>query len=259
VVFDRLPLETEAGARTATDALETIRAEVSRLTTACGFHVHVDPRPCDFSDVASLYHLWNGVEDILYRLAGAGWAGGHRGDNYCRAVPKGLLTSKAIGAGMARQRYYGLNLENITRAMLSCECGAMRWGSWSECECRSIRQPTVEFRVWNATRTVRKAHAYVALSLGLVAAAHRTHFDVKRVGTLAWNGEGYRHPAGRTDKALRRVLALPMTTFDRECVMALVRGSSVPDVIGAARMTAIETQYGNGAAAPGPFDAAMEV
>lgn len=244
VIYSMLPLGTENGAARARDYWQAVRDTGARVNYHCGFHVHVDPRPCDFSSLASLYHLWNGVEDVLYRLGGAGYARGHRGTHYCDTIPKGYVLDKDVGAIMQRGRG-GLNLANVTRAMFECRCGAMRFGVFSECTC-DLSMPTVEFRVWNGTRNLRKGHAYIALSLGMVAEAQRIRYDRKRCGILEWQGEGNHPAAGREMKALERVLNLPMSPFDREQVLYTVRRSSIPAVIGAGNMATIETRYGTG-------------
>lgn len=248
VVYSMLPLATAQGAQEARDVWQAVKDYTSRVTTACGMHVHVDPTPCDFSVLQSLYHLYNGLEDPLYRLGGSGYTTGHRDNGYCPATPKGHERAYDIGSAMGRDRY-GLNLSRILRAMLRCTCGAAQYGAWSECRCGHA-STTVEFRVWNGTRNARKAHGYIALSLGLVAEASRIRYDRKRVGVLEWVGESSSPAPSRMLKATERILSLPMSAFDRECVMYLVRGSTIPRVIGTAGMAALEAQFGTGGAVP---------
>lgn len=245
VVYSRQPLHTTDGAADVRDVWDGVKAFGARVNPSCGFHVHVDPRPCDFSAIQSLYHLWNGLEDPLYRIGGAGHRAGHRGTSYCPVTPKGLEGAIGVGTGMEGGRF-GLNLSRIMRAMLSCRCGAMRYGAWSECTCDPAAA-TVEFRVWNGTLNPRKAHAYIALSMGLVAAAARTRYDRKRVGVMPWAGETRTPAPSRMVKATERILSLPMTAFDRECVFYAIRQSSIPSVIGAAGMDALAARYASGA------------
>jgi len=243
VIYSMMPLQTAQGAQEVQGYWDNVKAFGARVNSSCGFHVHVDPTPCDFSAIQSLYHLWNGLEDPLYRIAGAGHRNGHRGTAYCPVTPKQLTGAVDVGGGMAGGRF-GLNLSRVLRSMLQCSCGAVRYGAWSECSCGNDAG-TVEFRVWNGTLNARKAHAYIALSLGLVAESQRIRYDRKRVGELPWTGRESHAPTGsRMRKAVERILSLPMSAFDRECVLYCVRNSSIPGVIGSEGMRTLSDRYG---------------
>jgi hypothetical protein len=152
-----------------------IQNEHVKLDLRCGLHIHVGAERASMIGAYNLHHLYTFLEDVLFRLGAAKWSVHRtlvqeRGMHYCATVPKN--DSKArFARAMEGNRYYGLSFSNYLEAMLTrCECGAVRYDSWDECEC-NLGKCTFEFRLFNTTANQRKIHAYLALCQALVAKA----------------------------------------------------------------------------------------
>lgn len=241
IIFSRLHLDNPSTARRAESALHVVQSAltsgVARLDSRCGFHVHVgigyddvSGSPCyGMGAVESLYHLWNHVEDVVFRLASANWARHRtdRGNTYGGATRKGLTGAVGIGQRLQRDRL-ALNLQGFLASRASCSCGAFQFGDWAACTCPSTPKPTVEFRVFNATANTRKVRAYCALALALVAYAERHACTPDSHPVNEWRG------SARLDEAtaapvLRFILRdLPLTDAEREdlryCAFHSMRG-----------------------------------
>ncbi len=131
IIYSRLALHTPSVASRLDECLELLdglrdEGYVS-FSSSAGFHVHVGlDRPTLYTarQASSLYHLFNHLEDALYRIAAAGWAR-HRIEGsspYAPVNPKGhVRTADALDA-MSRNRG-GLNLQNYLSARSMCRCG----------------------------------------------------------------------------------------------------------------------------------------
>lgn len=199
IVFSRLHLldrsEAIAYARSAT-ALAMLHADRAlKVGMRAGHHVHVSAldgsgRKMTPADLVSLYSIYMHCEDVLYRLAAAGWRS-HRSDvdssysGSMHRVPGGLpKTPKNVGNAIGGARYQGVNISPYVAHMRSCRCGAFQYGAWNECECGD-NNATIEWRLWNAAVSPRKIRAYIAISAVLTDAAATT--DASEVEHLAEN------------------------------------------------------------------------
>ena len=223
IIYSRLRLDSPRVARRLEDALSVVQNLISEdeigLDSRCGFHIHVglsysEGVPCySMESVVSLYHLWNYVEDVVFRLASANWRH-HRTEradcNYAPPTPKNLAGVRSVGRGMQRERG-ALNLSNFLAARGYCSCGAFDFGTWSECTC-PLEKATVEFRVFNATANKRKIRAYTALCLALVAYAERNTCTAETHPVAAWRGTSMLDSADRLRAA---ALHSPGTSSDR--------------------------------------------
>lgn len=256
IIFSKMRLNNPAIARKLEDGQNVIqdalRSGDVKLDTRCGFHVHVglgytpaetdrrtgetttrEARCYSMSALQSLYHLWNHLEDTIYRLASANWQN-HRTEvasyNYARAPQKGLRGAVQIGRIMQGDRY-ALNLSNFLGARGYCQCGAFDFGDWSECTCSELPKATVEFRVFNATANKRKIRAYIALCLALVAYAEQNEVSAESHPEFGWQGtRGL--DSERSDAALRFILhKLPLTEQEREDIRYCAERSSLRDVV----------------------------
>lgn len=235
LIYDRLRLDTVAGTATLRQGNQIVREMIEggtvALTNACGFHIHIDARGLSSRNLASLLNLWNHAEDVIYRLASARW-NNHRdevtGSDYSPPPPKpDATTSHARALRSMRNGRYGLNLSPILSAAGMCNCGAFAFEDWASCTCTNLPQPTVEFRVFNATANPRKIRAYVVLAVSMVEHA-RTH----RITPPAYPPNPWRGTSLLSENATVRPLRyllnnLPLTARDREDLIYLVRHSSL--------------------------------
>lgn len=197
IIYSRLNLSKNEVAARLEGALNTVRGTISdghsRLTLQCGGHIHVDlgsseleaGRRYGMEDVESLYHVWNHLEDVIYRLGAANWSF-HRtmaGNHYVDGVRKGLGGRGNIGRYFEETRG-AINFANFLASRGYCRCGAFTFEDWSACTC-DLPKATVEFRVFNSTANLRKIHAYTALSLALVEFSKR---NTVRADDLPVNG-----------------------------------------------------------------------
>ena len=241
VIYSRLRLDHPMIARRLESALlvmqETIQDGDASLSSSCGFHVHVglgysDGIPCySMQAVESLYHLWNHLEDTIFRLGSANWSK-HRTEisdsNYSPATHKGLTGTTRIGRTLQSGRS-ALNLSHFLSARGSCHCGAFDFGSWSECTC-DLSKPTVEFRVFNATANKRKIRAYVALCLALVAYAESNTVTEESHPCNEWQGTD--NVNTDSEELLRFILrTLPLTENEREDIRYCAERSSLKKVV----------------------------
>lgn len=254
IIFSRLHLQDPQVARRSESALHVVQSALSngtaRLDSRCGFHVHVGigyddvtGAPCyGMGAVQSLYHLWNHVEDVVFRLASANWARHRtdRGNSYGAATRKGLTGAVGIGSRLRRDRL-ALNLQAFLASRASCQCGAFEFGDWAVCTCAGTPKPTVEFRVFNATANARKVRAYCALSLALVAYAEANTCTPDSHPVNAWAGSA-RLDEATAGQVLRFILRdLPLTDPEREdlryCAETSMRGGpgSLRPIVGAIR------------------------
>lgn len=207
IIYSRFNLARSEDVKRVSKAVACIRAlretELVKTTTAAGTHIHIGAIDENGENVfgpaqmASLYEIFSFTEEVLFQLATAGWQY-HRdqGGEFARALTK---YDKVSAGKIARSfthhdhRYFSLNFLRLLDAARHCVCGACISGDWQDCECGTLKNGTVEWRVFNATTKPETLHAWVLLSHGLTAAA----FD-HQLGTLepnAWQQtDEKRHP-----------------------------------------------------------------
>lgn len=206
-----------------------IRTKNVQLDARCGGHMHVDARGLDMHNLASLYFLWGGLEDTLFRIGSARWQN-HRSvtynNNYAGVVPKGYTTRRDIWSAM-RDGRESLNMTPYLHSRQQCQCGATAIGAWDECTC-SLRKPTIEFRVWNTTANRKKINAYSALSLSLIEWARRNTVRAGEVPANEWRAIGPdRHRSKwATDFILTQ---LPLTDEERGAVQYCIDHSTLAE------------------------------
>jgi len=215
-----------------------------KIGYAAGLHVHVDMTRETFATIRALYLVFNHLEDCLYRLASAGYRqhrDGYTGSDYSVPPRKGLRTAVEIDRAFRHGRG-GLNLSNYLESVLQCECGASRLGAWDECTC-TTRQPTVEFRLWNATTRPRKVHAYCALSHALVEWAHNNPgAKVERLSERPY-APNRPNPA-QLRASLSFILGkLPLSASERVSILWTARRSSILTVCGADFLNELDERY----------------
>lgn len=129
----------------------------------CGLHVHVGATDLSDNQLGRLYALMHHHEAILYRLA-CGRRSEHRGYNnnfdYCRPMSAfdnpvearelaRLKSAQVKSSPIAYNKYIAANMMPIERL------------------------GTVEFRLWESTRSRRRLRFYIKLSIALVQRAKR--------------------------------------------------------------------------------------
>jgi hypothetical protein len=160
-----------------------------------GTHIHIGAVPAGRdmysptsqvfgpAQMAALYEIFTFCEDVLFRLAAAGWAS-HRGTRYTQLFPKesGMNAGK-LAKTAQRSRHFSLNFQRLLNAVRQCTCSACVTGDWQECECGALAAGTIEWRVFNATTKPETMHAWILLASALTAKA----FDYQ-LGDLQPNG-----------------------------------------------------------------------
>jgi hypothetical protein len=251
IVYSKLDLSSNAVATRFASALDVVRSEVAsdeapaRLTLRCGGHVHVglsgagleQEQKYGMTDVESLYHVWNHVEDVVYRLGSANWSK-HRtlaGNSYTNETRKGLSRRGEIGRHFENDRG-SLNFSNFLAARGYCTCGAFTFEAWEDCVCSDLPKATVEFRVFNGTANLRKIHAYTALSLALVEYAKRNTVKVDDLPSHGWTRTEEVVITEAAEAALRFILTEAPLTYDEKVnVLYCAEHSSLKEI--AAGMT----------------------
>ena len=231
IVYGRLRLDTAPVARQLESALSLVRDAIKAgecsLDMRCGLHVHVDIKGYGMGHVENLYHLWNHLEDVIYRLGSANWSD-HRTNiarsNYARTVQKGMTSRRQLGQWFNDTRECGLNLSNYLQARGNCHCGAFTFGSWEECTC-DLPKSTAEFRVFNGTANLRKIHAYTALSLAMVEYAQTGDEDFAALPAQTFNSSIVEP---ERVNALELIFErLPLTGDEKDSLLYCVQHSSL--------------------------------
>ena len=247
LIFDRVNLRNRSQARKISDVqniLKNMKNEsLIRLSARCGFHVHTDISGWGMKEIESAYHLWNYLEDPIFRLASAFWDS-HRdeevGGGYSPPVPKGYTGKSAIGTTIERHRG-ALSFIPFLNARGHCRCGAFLFEDWASCTC-NLPVPTLEFRVFNATLNQRKIRAYLALCVAFVNAAKRREYNsnefpamsfqgTNRMQELAFVKEGEYTTQSWNEAILERLDFLfkefPLTNIEKEDIIYCAKNSSL--------------------------------
>lgn len=242
VIFSRMRLDDLTNALDFERGIGIIRQAInegrSKLDMRCGLHIHVNlghegdgTKALSMDGVASLYHLWNYLEDTIFRLGAANWRG-HRsefGNDYAPAIRKGIQTNREIGQNMLYSRG-SLNLSNYLNARGNCRCGAFDFGSWQDCTC-DLGRSTVEFRVFNTSANSRKIRAYVSLCQALVAAAEAKRFGPDDFPVLSWENGGDVDVSASKERLEFILNELPLTNDERQDILYCAEKSSLSVVL----------------------------
>ncbi len=199
LIFDRINLRSREEAERVSQVqtiLRRLKAEGTiRLNARCGFHAHVDVSDWGMKEIVSGYHGWNYLEDTAFRFASAFWES-HRdeetGSTYSAPVPKGHFGRREIGRILSNRRD-SLNFSPILSARGNCVCNATFYEDWENCTC-DVRQPTLEFRVFNATLNPRKVRAYLAFCVAFVNKAKSFDFTPGDFPEMRWQGTHNKTP-----------------------------------------------------------------
>lgn len=243
IIFSKINLRNRAEAEKVSEAQRILRELKNenkiRLSARCGFHVHVDVSSWAMKDVVSAYHLWNYMEDTIFRFASAFW-NSHRdeetGHDYSTPVRKGYTTRTEIGRTLA-QRRDALNFMPFLAARGRCDCDALIYEDWENCTC-NLSQPTIEFRVFNATTNQRKIRAYLAFCVAFVNMS-KTHqhspeffpemrFSGTNIKETQANGKSWEEASL---ERIRYILEFPLTNVEKSDILYCLRNSSLEPVV----------------------------
>ena len=167
----------------------------------CGGHIHIDAHNFSTDNVWRLVTGYNYLEEVIFRLAGAGSEFGHRtlvpghdaanhGRGYSHPTQKGPWGIKSnVHRALAQQdRMTGLNFVPYFRAVQNCSCGC-GGDRLRSCKC-TLPKCTIEWRVWNSTGNPRILHAWLAFMQSLHAwadsAKEMTADEEKALPPFAW-------------------------------------------------------------------------
>lgn len=241
VIFSKMRLDNLTDARKFEQGIGIIRTAIddgrSKLDMRCGLHIHVNlghedtTKALSMDGVASLYHLWNYLEDTIFRLGSANWKG-HRsefGNDYAPITQKGMSNNAEIGRTMQHGRG-ALNLSNYLCARGNCRCGAFDFGSWQDCTC-NLGRSTVEFRVFNTSANSRKIRAYIALVQALVGAAESKRFGPDDYPVFEWTESGEPDVLASKERLEFILNELPLTNDERQDILYCAEKSSLHTVL----------------------------
>ncbi|MFI5405113.1 MAG: amidoligase family protein [Nitrososphaerales archaeon] len=243
LIFDRVELNRRGQAERISEVQSILRDLRNdgyiNLSARCGFHVHVDVSDWGMKEIVSGYHLWNYLEDPIFRFASAFW-GSHRdeevGGGYSTPVPKGYTQRTVIGRTLSSRRD-ALNFSPILNARGNCSCSAALYEDWANCTC-NVRQPTLEFRVFNATLNQRKIRAYLAFCVAFVNIAKTAEFEPANFPEMRWQGtftkRGIDAKSWEECSAERLKFILkefPLTGAEKIDIQYCLRNSSLDSVI----------------------------
>lgn len=201
-----LKLDTDEHAESLKNVLSKMRSleKLGKVDFAfnCGGHVHIDAHNYSSDNVWRLLTGYNYLEDVIYRLAGAGHKYGHRtlvpghdsangGRGYSVNTVKGPwgVKSGAFRAIANQDRMTGLNFQPYLQAANYCRCGSGAENLRS-CTC-TLPKCTIEWRVWNTQGNPRILHGWLAFMLSLHAWAdtpkEMTKAEEEEYPVLAWD------------------------------------------------------------------------
>lgn len=188
IVYSQLFLDRPTHVSMLTRSLHALRAMrnggMIGTNTSAGTHFHLavttegNPRIFGPAQIAALYEIFSHCEDVIFRMAAAGWSE-HRGDGYTRRMDRMEATPGKVIKHVSESRYFSLNFTRLLDAARGCRCGAVHMGDWQECTCGCLAGGTVEWRVFNATTKPSTMHAWLLLAHAITAKA----FD-HEIGTL---------------------------------------------------------------------------
>lgn len=212
------------------DALKNVLSKLRSLNKVgaveynanCGGHIHIDAHNFSSDNLWRLLTVYNYLEDVIYRLAGAGHAYGHRtlvgghdrangGHGYAKNTSKGPwgVKSNAFAAAASQDRMTGLNFVPYMQAIRDCLCGARQEDNLRKCTC-TLRKCTIEWRVWNTQANPRIIHGWLAFMQSLHAwadsAREMTKAEEEEYSPLGWTKRAWSSTsAAHKEVALERV------------------------------------------------------
>lgn len=187
----------------------------------CGGHIHIDAHNFSTDNIWRLVTGYNYLEDVIFRLAGAGHEYGHRtlvpghdaannGRGYSHPTAKGPwgVKSNAYRACMGQDRMTGLNFKPYQNAVQYCACGSGAENLRS-CTC-VLPKCTIEWRVWNSQGNIRILHGWLAFMQSLHAWAdtpkEMTQAEEDEFPSFGWTRKKWASTtAGHQKVALERV------------------------------------------------------
>jgi len=203
-VFDRIDLtdaDTAKGMLKAHDILRSAEKEgLIQYNPNCGGHIHMCARGYGFYDLLRLIINFGYLEEVIYRLAGAGKTYGHRtlyrgydaanhGGGYSDPVVKGPFgeIGEAYASITGMKRMSGLNTtiyaanwcQRGTCAVEPVGQNMRHMGAGQDlknCNCPHEKH-TIEWRVWNAQGNPRILYAWLAVMQAMHAYAWRSEGD----------------------------------------------------------------------------------
>jgi len=213
---------------------ERLDMDEIRFTVKCGTHVHIDLHGYTIPDTRNLVTIYSYIEDVIYRLGSAGYKD-HReilhGGEYSLPIRKDKWGDiKKFGVEYLRNADHtdSLNLQHFYNSLKTCKCGAIEFGSMSDCEC--IRKKcTAEWRVFNGTGDPTKLYAYIAVVQAVTAWCQNRQLNVDdyepmefQVG-LSFTGQQTLKHAKMVDQWKNRLAwmftNLPLTEPEREAII----------------------------------------
>lgn len=236
VVYSRFNLSDRPMAREFSEAIWRIRElkkiRLVRTNRQAGMHIHISALPNNGlgehvfgpKQMAGLYEIVSFCEDVLFRLASAGWED-HRGLHYTAILPKfpNAVTPGRIVQNIGGSRYYSLNFSRLITAAQQCRCGACAVGDWAECNCGSLSSGTIEWRYFNASTKPETIHGWLILAHSLTAKA----FDYELGSLSEPNGYGdYNSTTENHQWVLGWILnECPLTDVERMVLIGLAKRS----------------------------------
>ncbi len=133
---------------------EALREGDSRISSKCGFHVHVDGRDLNWTNVVNLIKLHNKVEKALLSMVAS-----HRQSNYYCNKCGDLFLNKLLECK-------GLSDLEVQRKVSYCfqKYHAMNLGSW-------ISRKTIEYRLYQGTIKKNSIKNWAILCGGMIEQA----------------------------------------------------------------------------------------
>lgn len=197
VVYSQYALSRSEHARDVSKALACVEALQRdghvQVGTQAGTHVHVSALDVELDhllgppQMAALYEIFSFAEDVIFRLAAAGWPE-HRGHGHTQPLIKmerptpGRIAQEATGS-----RYFSLSFTRLLNAARQCSCGACWAGGWHDCTCEALRRGTVEWRIFNSTTDPRLIHAWTLIAQGLTAASFDYELGSLEPNEINWS------------------------------------------------------------------------
>jgi len=213
---------------------------LAQFTIRAGGHVHIDLHGLTAKDLWAQYTVYKYLELVIYHLAGAGAAYGHRaleGSTYCNPGPDGPFgTVGKFATKMLRNHghdyRYALHFNNFASAKERCKCGAYMTGEWAECEC-NLGKATAEWRVFNAEINPRILHGWLAFVQALTAyTTDMENFNEPDFPALPWDGKKLTAVGSGKKNQIKERLEfifreLPLTVHERDSLIYALKRSAL--------------------------------
>lgn len=249
LVINKLNLGTFADAQNMSKIQLAVQEGIERediaFTVKCGTHIHIDLHGYTVPDARNYVTIYSYLEDVIFRLGSSGYSD-HRAvissNRYAAPIPKDKWGDvKKFGVEFLRRADHtdSLNLQHFYNSMQSCKCGAIEFGSMSECSC--IRQKcTAEWRVFNGTGNSRRLHAYIAIVQAVTAWSQNRNLNVDDYEVMEFDA-GMKFDKQSTFKHLKHAdmwkerltwmfTNLPFTDSERESIIYCIETSPLKNI-----------------------------